>query len=392
MQLGNIFEKCGKQISPMIPQCSIRLRTDVKNKKGEHPLIIQVIYNRKVYKMSVGISLMPDDVAGDRIVGKSSMAYAATVKSRDIMSTIDKKLLELYVQEKLTHETVKDIFSGKPSGGNMSMLNLYESVSKIYTGTISEGRMIGIRAAVRKFDKWTHSMPVRNISLTTITQYQGHLSTKNMLSSIIADIKDLKSIISKANDNGLISIDPFKGYKFPTLPQTKRNYLTPDEVSKIEAFADEPDHNTMLHNVASWFILSCYGGLRYSDQAVWDENKMVKGDMLYFVDEKTSTPQFIPLYPKLERAIERVRGCSPIYKNQVCNRLLKEIAALCKINSHITTHVGRHTFSTNYISNGGSMEVLQQLLGHSKISTTQIYGKITNARIIKETQSVFNNS
>ena len=53
---------------------------------------------------------------------------------------------------------------------------------------------------------------------------------------------------------------------------------------------------------------------------------------------------------------------------------MKDIALKCRIRKNLTTHVARHTFATDFLRRGGKVEHLQNLLGHTKITTTMIYG------------------
>jgi integrase/recombinase XerD len=73
-----------------------------------------------------------------------------------------------------------------------------------------------------------------------------------------------------------------------------------------------------------------------------------------------------------------------VYSDQKCNDYLKIIAAGSGINKHITMHIGRHSFAVLFLEMGGRMEALKKLLGHTKISTTEIYGKISNKLLDKE--------
>ena len=64
------------------------------------------------------------------------------------------------------------------------------------------------------------------------------------------------------------------------------------------------------------------------------------------------------------------------------DRSLKRIAVLCGIEKKLTFHVARHTYATTIcLMNGVSLETLSKMLGHKRITTTQIYAKITNDKI-----------
>ncbi|GHT78914.1 hypothetical protein AGMMS50262_22070 [Bacteroidia bacterium] len=67
--------------------------------------------------------------------------------------------------------------------------------------------------------------------------------------------------------------------------------------------------------------------------------------------------------------------------NQHANRKLKQIAKACGIDKPLTFHMSRHTFSTLALSNGMPIESVSKILGHTKITTTQIYAKITTEKL-----------
>ena len=79
----------------------------------------------------------------------------------------------------------------------------------------------------------------------------------------------------------------------------------------------------------------------------------------------------------------------PVYSNQKTNQNLKEIAKACGIHKNITFHVARHTFATTVtLSNGVPIETVSKLLGHTKLSTTQIYARVLQKKVGEDMQNL----
>ncbi len=71
--------------------------------------------------------------------------------------------------------------------------------------------------------------------------------------------------------------------------------------------------------------------------------------------------------------------------NQKYNAYLSEIASICNIKKHLTSHIARHTFATTVtLANGVPIETVSSMLGHISIRTTQIYAKVVEKKVSED--------
>src|SRR5690606_38727934 len=102
--------------------------------------------------------------------------------------------------------------------------------------------------------------------------------------------------------------------------------------------------------------------------------------------QKTNTVIKVPLLPKAMVIIKKYKdhpvtvvskSLLPVLSNTKLNAYLKEVANVVEIKKNLTFHMARHTFATTIaLSNGVPIETVSKILGHTKISTTQIYARV----------------
>ncbi|GHV23260.1 hypothetical protein FACS1894174_08890 [Bacteroidia bacterium] len=198
----------------------------------------------------------------------------------------------------------------------------------------------------------------------------------------------LGTIIGEAITEGIISKNPFAGYEAER-PERQQKYLTRKELNKLMTTQFiKPKH----YLIRDLFLFSCYTGIPYCDMCkLSDKDVSVAEDNVVWIKtfrEKTGMDYEIPLLELPLLILERYRGTAsggwllPMYPNGELNRELKNIARICGITRRLTWHCGRHTYATEItLSQGVPIETVSRMLGHSQISTTQIYAKITNDKI-----------
>ncbi len=197
----------------------------------------------------------------------------------------------------------------------------------------------------------------------------------------------LKMILTKAHNNGTISSNPFAHYHIPH-ESKERGYLTEDELNRMIAHRFD---DWKLEVVRDLFIFAAMTGLSYIDIKHLTEDKIVSfPDGSKWVTThraKTKTPVNVKLLElplhiiEKYRPLQRGKRLFPVPCNGDCNARLREVARRCGIDRRITFHVSRHSFATLALTKGVPIESVSRILGHSNITTTQIYAKITNEKI-----------
>ena len=203
----------------------------------------------------------------------------------------------------------------------------------------------------------------------------------------------MKKVLTTALKNKYISTDPFDDYKLGYKP-VKKEFLIEPEIKKLmNKKFDVP----RLEEVRDVFLFQIFTGLAYIDAANLTEENIIEDGFgqkwIQLTRQKSSVQANIPLLDVPLSILKKYEGLEngkllPIHTNQKMNEYLKEIAALCGINKRLTTHCGRHSFGTIMLTKGVSIESVSKMLGHTNITTTQIYAKVLNQKIFTEVNKV----
>lgn len=203
----------------------------------------------------------------------------------------------------------------------------------------------------------------------------------------------LKRTCNYAIANEWLAKNPFAFFK----PRRERKEVVALREGHIIILEDAVFVGRQYSYVKDVFLFCCYTGLAYGDASQLNANHVVtkeNGSQLLKINRgKNDNMCTIPLVPKALRILEKYAGNAdcmdnnrllPVYANQVMNRILKEIQAICKIPIRLTTHVARKTCASYYIANGVPLTSVATMLGHKKTSTTeQYYTERTEEAVIR---------
>ena len=147
---------------------------------------------------------------------------------------------------------------------------------------------------------------------------------------------------------------------------------------------------TALEKLVIWTLLDT--GLRVSElcslktkDILWQQKQLrVKGKGGPYGSK--SKARVVPMSPRVRKLLEWHFAESnefPIGPRRV-QKLVKTIANQAKVSQEVTPHVLRHTFATLSIQKGISLPALKKVLGHDRLSTTEIYLNLTDRHIQEE--------
>ncbi|AEA44978.1 site-specific integrase [Fluviicola taffensis] len=295
----------------------------------------------------------------------------------------------LGVEDKPEYKTICDAFDYH----NLKMADMVK-ISKISPKTLMRYQITKNKVVAYMERKFKLSdMPLHELRLAFITEFEHHLLTVDRIQSNTAHkyIKNLKKIMNMAVGLDWIPSNPFNLFKCSYV-STDREILNQDE---LEVLRLKPISVQRLVEVRDVFVFCCYTGFAYSDVYQFQHDAVIVGlDKEYWLStnrQKTGTRESVPLLPIPLQIIEKYKNDEyciksnkllPVNSNQRYNSYLKELADICGIKKHLTTHIARHTFATTVtLANGVPIETVSSMLGHKSIRTTQVYAKVVEKKV-----------
>ena len=211
-------------------------------------------------------------------------------------------------------------------------------------------------------------------------------------SSVMRKIASLRGFFKWMTANEIITSNPALTLEQPKLPKRLPKVMTVQEIEQIL--------NQDLTEIETVILELLYGcGLRVSELANLYVNSIdIKAKYLQCLG-KGSKERIVPLGKKLVYALNKflpkrdfyVKKYNLMTKNLLVNAHGKVLTRQDiytfireqgkKIHKKISPHTLRHSFATHLLENGADLRVVQELLGHSDVSTTQLYTHISKKRL-----------
>lgn len=288
------------------------------------------------------------------------------------------------------------------------MLNYFDLSSNFLsamqsTKNLSAKTVIAYQSDLSDFCRFISN---REISDETIISYVQYLNQKGLKGSTInRKLVVLKMLFDYLYQNHYISQNYFITHKFKfkkerKLPKT----MTVKEVSSLLRYlaAQKEQASTSfakwkcVRNLALIDTIASTG-IRVAEASSISIHDIAMTERVILIHGKGRKQRLIYIscpqtWDNLMQWIKVRKACNPITDKLFLNRYGEQISIhgieyifnsvrdSCGINPHATPHYLRHTFATNLLANGADLRSVQEILGHSSVSTTEIYTEVTVKR------------
>lgn len=373
------------------------------NKLGLVPIICRITYQGYRKNFATGLFINPKH--WDSKQQKAKPPNEENTFTNTQLSLIKNEISQafLFLQVNENSFDVEDIYlqyKGETPKKHRTVLQVFKEHNEKLEKLVGKDYSIGTlwkfkqaRELLKEYIKHQYKKndyQFKDMDLKFVQEYEYYLKAEKSLAlaTINKTIQRFRRMVRIAISEGIIDKDPFILYK---VKYAKKNviYLTTEELASLE------NHNfsqPRLQQVVDMFIFCCYTGLAYNEMSKLEHKHIEKSfdgnDWIKMVRDKTERTIAVPLLQKPIQIIEKYKNDEqtkvfPKISNQKFNSYLKEIADIVGVEKNLTHHIARKTFATTILLyNDVPMEVVSELLGHSKITITQEhYAKVVQKKV-----------
>lgn len=375
------------------------------NKQGKCPIKCRATYNGERKIFATGLFVNPNHWFSKLQQAKPPNEENTFINTE--LSLIKNKFNQAFLYQQIMNYdfSVGDVYlqyKGKTIAKELGLIEVYnqyiERIKKLINidiQMVTYKKYIESRNHLSSYISWkfkAKDFKLKDLKFNFITDYEYYLKTERGLqqSTLNKAIQRFRKVLKYAINNDYLGKDPFGLYR-PARLRKEIVYLSVEELALLEV---QSFSQIRLEQVKDMFVLCCYTGLAYQEMSILSEKHVITGFdgnlWLKIFRQKTQKNFSIPLLPKAIEILDKYKNQNdnglllPMISNQKFNSYLKEVAdVIGLVDKNLTHHTARKTFATTVLLfNDVPMDIVAELLGHSKISITQeYYGKIVQSKV-----------
>lgn len=242
---------------------------------------------------------------------------------------------------------------------------------------------------------------IDGISPLIVREFLAYLHKKNAKTTIARKLASLRAFFRFLAKEGVISSNPTQTVSSPKPAKHVPTFLSIDEIFSLIEQPDKDDILSRRDRAILELMYSC--GLRVSEVVGLNEDNLALEEGMIKVTGKGGKERLLPIGTKAREAIEnylRTRNSletketerdRALFVNRRGGRLttrsvarmIHKYAGRASFFRPVHPHAIRHTFATHLLDAGADLRAIQELLGHSSLSTTQRYTHISIDRLME---------
>jgi len=382
------------------------LREERVDEEGNAPIYLRLTSDNKKLLLSVNkkVPLKRWSNEKQKINGKDEFAGTTNQYLEQVKLKVQQAINQLLIKGKpITLEILKVILSTKNANEEATILNAGQkhneelksllNIKYCYKTYQYYLTTVGFLKQFLKQVYKRNDMLLEEIDMPFAKRFENWilLNTKSNNNGMSKHIQRLKKIINWSIREGWINTNPLQTFTI-SFDKFDRGFLTEEEITLLEK-ATLP--TKALLSIREQFVFQIYTGLAHSDLASLEWRHILfnheGNDWIMKPREKTTILTTVPLLSKAKEILEGRKQSTnegfifEVSTNQAYNRQLKLLAEEIGLKKRLTSHLARHTFATTItLSRGIPIETVSKMLGHTKISTTQVYSKVTVGKIARD--------
>jgi len=341
---------------------------------------------RKYISTKIHVNLGEFDNSTGFIMDSVKNHRKLNLKLQDNIERIENIILDLErTGVEPTFEKVEQLFNSEGTAVDFIQWSLDELKNE--RGSIAYKTYVGYKDRLNQLKEYKPKIMMNEINhefLVSLRQYFKRNGRKP--NGYYQDFATIKKFHKLAVIKGFAKGNPFENFRLEK-EKTVKAWLTKEDLKKLHDLLNDKVDGKLLDedkrikekekNTLNHFLFTCYCGIRFGDKVAFDESNIVDGRIV-IRQNKTGNPVQIPFTTQATELLPKILERPLKVGNNRVNEDLKVCMETAKIKKKITFHCSRHTFAINCMLAGVDLMTVRDWLGHTTVTTTEIYAKIAD--------------
>ena len=383
------------------------LKKSGTDKSGKAPIMGRITVNRTMAQFGCKLSCRPElwNARESRLDGKSREAVETNAKLDKLLLAVNAAFDTLVERgQDFDATAVKDLFQGSMET-QMTLLRMTDRICEDLKARIGIDRAKGtypgyyyMRKTLGEFIQWqfkTKDIAFGQLTEQFIHDYQNFVMDVKgyAVDTVRHYLAILKKVCRIAYKEGYAERCHFANFTLPQKTERTPRALSREDFEKIRD-VEIPAWRTTHILARDLFLFACYTGTAYADAVSVTRENLYTDDegslWLKYRRKKNELRASVKLLPEALALIEKYHDDTrptlfPMIHHPNLQRHMKSLAVLAGVSGRLCYHQARHSFASLITLEAGvPIETISRMLGHSDITTTQVYARVTPKKLFED--------